>query len=387
VDPDQGEWTYLHDGRGEVVLQRDARGHEISFAYDALGRLVRESVDGVLDVVRVYGDDFSGAPAACGDLSAVAHRAGRLVCESGPEGTIAHRYDLPGRLIETRFTLPGGLASFAISASYDWLGRTVGATHPDGEALSITYDAMGIDRVAGAHEYLADARHDAAGDLIRLRYGNGVERLIQRHAGTGLPARLEDAGPAGVLVDRSLEYDGTRRVTSIVDGLDPSETLSGVRYDDRGRLTALTRGASALAWTYDAIGNLTSKEGRQLRYEHPSKPHALFLGGDPSRYRYDASGNLLAREGTELEYDARGRLVRVGGPLDRRYGYGASGGRVREERGARISHYLGADLEIRSVRMPDGSVRHGERLLKTIRVDGLAVARVARSLPPGAAGP
>ncbi len=380
IDPDQGEWTYTHDGRGEIVLQRDARGHELFFVYDAIGRLVREYSDGALGLVRVFGDDIADAPPTCGTLSSVPHRLGRLVCAMGLEGTLVRRYDLPGREIETRFSLPGAAASYAVLAAYDWLGRTVSASHPDGETLSIGYDVMGIDRVSGAREYLADARHDAAGAITRLRFGNGIERVVE-HATSGLPARLLDVGPSGPVLDLSLDYERTGRVTSIVDGLDPSETLSAIAYDDRGRLTAATRGSTPLAWTHDAIGNLTSKEGRALSYQHPAKPHALWTSADPARYAYDASGNLIAREGTELEYDAHGRVARVSGPLDRRYGYGPAGARVREERGARISHFLGPDLEIRSVRAQNGLVRHGERLVKTIRVDGLPIARVSRALP------
>jgi YD repeat-containing protein len=385
VDPDQGEWTYAYDGRGELTLQRDARGREVAFEYDAQGRVVGEVADGVLDVVRVYGDDVAGAPAACGDLSAVAHRAGRVVCETGPEGTFTHRYDLPGRLVETRFAAAGAAASSAVGASYDWLNRAVAALHPDGETLAFGYDVMGLDRVTGVHEYLADARHDAAGSLVRLRFGNGVERVVERQATTGLPARSLDVGPGGPLVDRSLAYDLTRRLTSIIDGLDPAESLSAIVYDDRGRLSALDRGGTPLAWSHDAIGNLTGVEGRPLGYEHPAKPHALFESAEPARYQYDASGNLTVREGTVFEYDARGRLVHATGPLDRRYGHGPSGARIREERGARVSHYLGPDLEIRSVREPDGSLRPAARLVKTIRIDGLAIAQVARPLPDGPA--
>ncbi len=386
-DPDQGEWRYEHDGRGEPTLQRDARGHEIAYAYDSQGRLVRETVDGTLEGVRVYGDDLAAAPASCGDLSNVAHAAGRLICVTSLEGAVTHRYDLPARLVETRFTLPGAVATYAVSASYDWLGRRVAETHPDGETVSFAYDTMGADRVSGAHAYLVDAHHDAEGALLRLRFGNGVERVIARHASTGLPALTQDVGPSGVLVDRSLEYDRTRRITSIVDGVDPAETLSAILYDDRSRLVSLARGTLPLAWTYDALGNLTSKEGRALAYQHPAKPHALWAAADPGRYQYDANGNLVLREGTALGYDARGRLTLVSGEPERRYGYAPAGGRVREERGARISHFLGPDLEIRSVRARDGSIRHGVRLVKTIRVDGMVIARVARALPNPATGP
>jgi YD repeat-containing protein len=342
---------------------------------------VREYVDSALDVVRVFGDDLVGAPPSCGDLQSFAHRAGRLVCEVTPEGTFVHRYDLAGREIETRLGPAAAPLDYAVAASYDWLGRLVAVQHPDGETLSIAYDAMGVDRISGAREYLAAAHHDAAGALVRLRFGNGVERVVERHASTGLPARLLDVGPSGTLLDRALDYERTARITAIADALDPGESLSAITYDDRGRLTAATRGATQLAWTYDAIGNLTSKEGRSLPYQHPYKPHALWTASDPGRYAYDAIGNLVLREGTLLEYDGRGRLARATGSLDRRYGYGPAGGRVREERGARISHFLGPDLEIRSVRAPDGSIRHGERLQKTIRVDGVPIARVSRPLP------
>jgi RHS repeat-associated protein len=370
-DPDGGEWEYTYRGSGRVASVRDARGSTIAYGYDSLGRLRSEDPGGGADVRYIYGDDLASPPP---------DSLGRLASVTGPEGTFEYGYDEAGRARVVRWTRAEGGSVHSIVSSYDWLDRVTSTTYPDGETVERRYDRMGVDRIFSAERlYVADVGHDAEGKALRIVYGNGTVRELARRADSGFLEALRDRlGPAAdPFLHLELRYDRTGRVTSLVDRLDAAESLDAIAYDALGRTSAVVRGGSPVHYGYDALGNLTSKEGRSLRYEHPSKPHALFDASRPDRFAYDENGNLTLRDGVRLEYDARGRLVHVEGNERVSFGYDHTGERVRSERGAAVTHFLGPDCEIRSLRETDGRLRPGSRLVKTIRIDGTLAARVS----------
>ncbi len=92
----------------------------------------------------------------------------------------------------------------------------------------------------------------------------------------------------------------------------------------------------------------------------------------------DPSGNLTGRGNRTLAYDARGRLKSVSGAIPTQFAYDQNGQRVKLERGAQISHFLGRDIEIQSVRNPSGQIQWARRVVKTIRAGGIVVARSAK---------
>jgi YD repeat-containing protein len=142
-------------------------------------------------------------------------------------------------------------------------------------------------------------------------------------------------------------------VRAIEDLLAPEEGTLAATYDGVGRLRSADRAGATLAYAYDALGNLVSKEGTAIPFAHPTKPHAPYDAADPTRFVHDANGNLVEHAGRRLGYDARNRLVTASGLEPAAFAYDHSGERIRVEHCAAISDPH-PDYEIQSVRLPDG---------------------------------
>jgi YD repeat-containing protein len=391
-DPDQGELTYEYDARGHLIRQTDARGVSLGFVYDPVhGRLECENPLGAVDchgadTVYTYGDELAAPPP---------HSLGRLVAVESPGAALSYEYDGVGRIVGVALQPAGETGAYRLTTGYDWLDRITSTGYPDGEVVLRTYDAMGVDRVFSTERvYAEDVRFNAEGRPLSLRRGNGTRREMSYDAASGFLSRVLDAatGSAPALVERDYAYDLAGRLVSITDAVDPAESLSGIAYDDLGRLSRAVRGGIPLDYGYDELGNLTTKEALSLPYHHPTKPHAVFDASDPNRFGYDASGNMTLREGRTHVYDARSRLVGVAGALQLGFRYDHAGERVRSVHGAAVSDFLGPDYEILSVLNPGGEIERALRFVKTIRVAGMIVARVSlasraparapRALPP-----
>lgn len=371
ADPDRGTWSYRFDGSGRLLRQTDARGTTISLLHDVVyGRLVGEDRDGdgSPEAAFLYGDYYDGDP---NPPSYAANGRGRLVLGYDPEATYTYGHDLAGRVTATEFS-PAGQPIYTSTASYDWLGRTASISYPDGEQVNWTYDLMGADRIFSTERvYVDDVEHNAEGRPTKIAFGNGTVRESSYYADSGYLAQLVGRQGSTSFLDRSFTYDKTVRLTSISDVQDPGESLSSIQYDQVGRLESAVRGGSeSLAYGYDVIGNLTSKEGVALTYNDASRPHALSQGPGGS-YTYDPNGNMTLRSGETLTYDARNRLVSITGPLETQIGYDYADRRIRVVHGADVSTFASRDYEI----------RNGVRFVKTLRLDGLIVARV--SVGPG----
>jgi RHS repeat-associated protein len=380
VDPDLGESRYRYDGAGNLVYRSDPKG-AMSYGYDTLGRLTYGAdsssgspTDASFDLT--YGDELASAVRPANSLGRVALRS--------DWAQRRFEYDAAGRVtrLESSFAAVGEPQSptYVFQYGYDDQGRVTSITHPDGEVITQSYDLMGLDRVGSSlRSYVSDLRHDAEGHVRVMTYGNGDVRELTYQATTGYLSTLTGRPASGAaFLSRTFGYDLAGRVASLTDGITASESLTGISYDQIGRLKQLARGGTSLLYEYDPLGNLTRKDNVALPFQHATRPHALYDGANPARFQYDAAGNQVARDGQTLEYDSLSRLVSVSGSLRTTYRYDYAGERVVRQRGADLSYYAGPDYEIKNRR----------RAVKTIRVAGVVVAQVAVMLPPsGAAAP
>lgn len=72
----------------------------------------------------------------------------------------------------------------------------------------------------------------------------------------------------------------------------------------------LDQGKYDESYTYNAIGNITSKGGVRCTCGHSAHKHAVTSAGS-STYSYDRNGNVLTRPGQTLAWDAENRLASV----------------------------------------------------------------------------
>ncbi len=387
-DPDMGPWDFAYDGAGRLRRRTDAHGVTLHSVYDeAHGRLQCEKPGGTAiaagqcfdaahgaDVVYAYGDQLGQGTGSLGRLARV----------TTPEAVVSYAYDVAGRIVRKSVRQPGGGPEYSIAWTHDWLDRERSTAFPDGEVLTALYDARGLDAIVSSagRSYLADVAHAPDGSVTRIDYGNGTSRDLA-YTPSGLLESVQDHGsdPAAPFLARRLSYDRSPRVRAIEDLLAPEEGILAATYDGVGRLRSAVRAGVVLAYAYDALGNLVSKEGTAIPFAHPTKPHAPYDAADPARFVHDANGSLIEHAGRRFAYDARNRLVTATGLEPVAFAYDHGGERIHVEHGAAISDYLTPDYEIQSVRLPDGRVRHGVRFEKTIRAGALLVARVSTGAP------
>lgn len=86
-----------------------------------------------------------------------------------------------------------------------------------------------------------------------------------------------------------------------------SETESFL-YDFLDRLIYASSNSYTENYTYDQLGNITSRNG--VAYTYGAKPHAV-IQVDSTVYAYDANGNMVTRGDQTLSWDIENRLTTV----------------------------------------------------------------------------
>ena len=128
-------------------------------------------------------------------------------------------------------------------------------------------------------------------------------------------------------------------------------------YDARDRLTGATVRTSptgvpaAFAYSYDAVGNLTSGPLGAYTYGDPAHVHAATAAGSTHTYSYDANGAVLTRTEGDTTYthgyDVQGRQssVAVAGSATSNFIYNGDGALVaRQVAGRTVAHYAAGGL-------------------------------------------
>lgn len=376
-DPDAGTTTQTYDDWGAPAVSTDARGIEVESHHDALGRLVRVSAPGEGRPTRIaYGIDTP-------------HLGMTQVADDG--GVRWYGYDELGRTKSIASIIDG--TYMRIRHTFDLMGRTVRVEYPsvfaglvndvvheyDGGFLARVCDAGVVDgRCDGseAKPIVEAFAYDALGRMTAMTLPGGTrsigydahssrlrsDRFASNVAGGGQDVAFEylhGTGPGAIAA-----YDGwgnpTRRV-AVVRG---ERFESNFAYDARNRLASWQwqRGddpPETFDYTYDARGNLLTREGATQQFGSPTHAHAIqskVEGGIAHAYDYDAAGHLLRRvssDGVSRHYtfDARGRMTCVGsapGGCDvLRVAYDAFGARVRESR-VDTFHELGPGFRLRT---------------------------------------
>jgi hypothetical protein len=88
---------------------------------------------------------------------------------------------------------------------------------------------------------------------------------------------------------------------------------------------------------YNALGNITSKNGVAYTYGDSNHKHAVTLVG-ATNYIYDANGNMTTRGGQTLTWDVENRLLTVSGGAS--FVYDGDGNRIKKTEGGQTTLYI-----------------------------------------------
>jgi len=157
----RARWDY--DG-GELVgyafdagdVRRSAR-----LTRDPIGRVVAAVADGL---EQRFSYDAAGQLVSAGDLSFDYDAGGRLVRERGPAGAVAYEHDAAGQIVTRR---PGAGAA-PTRYEYDGSGRRVRASDGDGLDRAYRWDALGRLVAIEDGERTTRTSVDALGELAEV---------------------------------------------------------------------------------------------------------------------------------------------------------------------------------------------------------------------------
>jgi RHS repeat-associated protein len=261
---------------------------------------------------------------------------GRVVSSGNGRARTFHSYDTRRRSVATQHVLDG--VSYVYKTAYGFpcasdacTGVTaatngsvaISQTFPDNEVVRYTFDSGGADQSitstpsGGATQTIVSrVLRNARGQTIEADYGDTTSTTHHYNdAGDLRINQIETfltATPSTISQLYTYGFDGNGNVTGVNDYCNEASTLActtsapntvyswSYQYDTRNQLVKGTRNGVVYGYTYDALGNLTNKEGVTQTY-FPSgaglpRPHALSTVGAVT-YAYDANGNVSGTSG------------------------------------------------------------------------------------------
>jgi RHS repeat-associated protein len=243
--------------------------------------------------------------------------------------------------------LAGSADSFTTAYAYDLAGRVKTVTYPNGETVTQTYTGRGLPyQVTSSAEgtlVTSGAEYNALGQLTFYRLASGVAKSVSHW---GIEHNSGSTTSYGRIYEIKFQYlsstvhqqlqhswDAGGNLTSRVDGVQ-SETES-YTYDFLHRLTGVSN-AYTESFSYNAIGNMTNKNGNAYTSGDTAHKHAVTSAAGTS-YSYDANGSMTARGSQTLTWDVENRLASVSGGAA--FGYDGDAVRVRRTEGGETVAY------------------------------------------------
>ncbi|MEV5283126.1 HYD1 signature containing ADP-ribosyltransferase family protein [Streptomyces sp. NPDC052811] len=254
--------------------------------YDADGRLSGQSGSGAeaATTARTFGHDADGrltsASAPNGTNTYTYDDRGQLLTASGPSGDASYTYDING-LLTTR-TDKAGTATF----SYDANGQLATATDPL-TAATATYTRNSLGQVTG------------------IAYGtNSASQTLGYNAQHQLISQTLNAPGGASEASASYGYDAAGHITNQATTGTAGAAASTYTYDQAGRLTAASNGATT-SYGYDGAGNRTSSTvgstTTTATYNARNQLTATTTGSATTNYNHTARGTLSATSGASNE--------------------------------------------------------------------------------------
>lgn len=266
-----GDVFYTYDACGRVRSIRDAAWGTRKFSYDAAGQ-VTEVTNGLGGVTRYTYDE-------AGNVTKVTDPAGRIT---------TYEYDVLGNMVKT--TDPAGAITLY---EYDAAGRVLRVVDAAKKVHAWGYDSSGV-----ACAYSVDGN-----EQLRVDRDNRTRSVTVTDYAAGIPADDRDENLPWV---SRYELDRLGRITSVARswGEFQSATSNGAyelsyAYDADGYRTGFTSPYGALAYTRNAVGNISAITNTAT--------------GEQSSLGYDAAGALIRAQVADTvrswTYDGHGAIT------------------------------------------------------------------------------
>lgn len=294
---------YAYDAEGNVLTTRDAGDEGSDYAYDALDRLISETVTDTTGGSTTYAYD----------------RVGNLLSLTDPvQNTTTWAYDELDRVTSETNQL-GHSRTFA----YDTASRLTSKLDRNGRRTDYAYDAA--DRLV-SEQWFADAQDTSADHTLDFTYDHLGRMLTSTDAAHDYSYTLDardrvtqrDLKITGLEEEVRFEsaYDSADRkswvTAKFVDGgLTTSDYGNFFSYDNLHRLKAISQ--------LDIGGHAIAEKHVDLAYNLSGQLESLTRFDQSSFVSYDSTHNTITYEGasgaevatTAYDYDHSGRLDKI----------------------------------------------------------------------------
>ena len=343
-DPDMGRWEYTYDALGQLKTQKDAKNQITQMYYDKLGRMIKRVDSDGLATEWVFEDNL-----LVGDFDNKLN--GKLKSERMTRAGAAdfdysksYTYDSLKRASTTTVAINDGILSqHATSVSYDTVGRIDIVEYPESAGgpanrfkVKRSYKNGFLESVTspdGVIPYWTAKARNSRGSPTQETFANGAMELSgYDEAGR---RRFVDIGKdLSTYFRGDYSYDAIGNLDSCMtqhsagSSLGVTETHS---YDTLNRLTDIvaSNSASPISLAYDGLGNITSKNSAVYEYS-PTRPHAV-NAVDAVAYTYDANGNMLSGDGRTITWSAYNKPMQIEN-ADVRLNFKYGSGRARYQK-------------------------------------------------------
>ena len=328
TDPRTKVDRFAYDSLGNLITTVTRKGATISFAYDALGRMLKQkwSTDSILVAYDTAGRwvAFKNAESTDTLYTDAKGRPIQSVTVRGTQRfTVAYGYTDDGTLYRRAVSAGGGSSPVTwgpdtLITGTDAAMRLAYLQEFGGKATGFTYDRQ--ERVSQIA--LPTSTTPSARVKRQLTYGNGGRVTLDKYVN------------ADALTRAYPSYDDLGRLLEIADSASPATKHRLFTYDSRGRLASYSDVERSTYWYCDtpedeleceATGYWVNDETtiRSSSYTYDRLGNRTDLGG------LTATGNRLVRfDGDSMTYDDGGFLTRrwkIAGGTDRRYYWNAIG--------------------------------------------------------------
>jgi RHS repeat-associated protein len=304
-DPDMGHWTYGYDDVGNLTSQTDARGQTTKFTYDALNRIATKQPNPPSGTTTVWTYDEPHHGAGIGRLTSISDPTGSRCKRRLSE---RRNYNSVGQVTSKSKCILGKV--YTTTSGYDELGRLASVQYPNAEVVRYHYDAAGdLHRMSG---YVDALSHNADGQFKTAEFANGTVEWFTYDPNRDwlTDASVERTGKQLYQATYHRDAGGLVKSTSS----NTNKMNLGFTYDDLNRLLTVT-GDSTQDFRYDDLGNMTYNSGIGT-YTYPAAgpngcgtdvacagPHAVSSAGSRT-YGYDADGNMTLRDGRQIAWNS-----------------------------------------------------------------------------------
>jgi len=329
-------YTYNSCGRLDSVTEGAETAEAVTtrYSYDADGRLTERNLPGmsekitydansrVISVIGGSGGDVFYTYDACGRVRSIrdaawgtrkfSYDAAGQVTEvtNGLGGVTRYTYDEAGNV--TKVTDPAGRIT---TYEYDVLGNMVKTMDPAGAITLYEYDAAGrVLRVVDAAQKVHAWGYDSSGaacaysvdgtEQLRVDRDNRTRSVTVTDYAASIPADDRDGSLPWV---SRYELDRLGRITAVARSWGESQSAASgsgayelsYAYDADGYRTGFTSPYGALAYTRNAVGNISAITNTDT--------------GEQSSLSYDAAGALIRAQVADTvrswTYDGHGAIT------------------------------------------------------------------------------